>query len=125
MGFDFARHFAGRARPHRFVGERRFQPFGQETAADIADGMAVTAEDRGNFAVRARFALRTVEQQKDTGARLLSGRILSGANHAFELLTLFGGEGKKGMFCYTTILPAFRDLQNFTYLTTRAGVHTF
>ena len=108
--FQFPCHFARCRRPHRFVGKRRFQPGGEKAAANIADREAVASENSGDFGVGSLCLLRAVEQQKDTGACLLTGRMLSGANNAFELLALLGSEGKKGVFCHTTILPAFRNL---------------
>lgn len=108
--FEFAGHFTRRSRPHRFVGERRLHPFGKETATNIANREAVAAENAGDFGVCSRGVLRPVEQQQNAGSCLLTRRMLSGANDAFELRALVGCEGKGSMLCHTTILPALPNL---------------
>lgn len=72
----------------------------------------MAAEEFGNGIIGATLPLRTVQKQQNTGACLLTGGALPGANDAFELLALFKKEGKADMFCHTLMLPPFRKEQN-------------
>lgn len=62
LGFQFASHFARRARPHGFVGQDRLQPLREKAAADIANGIAMTAQQRGDLVIRSRYPLRAVQK---------------------------------------------------------------
>lgn len=91
--FQFPRHFAGGGWPHRFVFEGGFQALGEKPATDIADGVTMAAKNVGDFFVRARLVLGTVEQQQNASPCLFAGGVLPGVDQAFKLLALLGRKG--------------------------------
>lgn len=84
------------------MGQRRLQPFLEETFSDGDDGSLATEQGVGDLLIGAAVSLAAVREEQDTGSSLGAGRSVSAFETVFEFFALFGCEVERSVYAHSS-----------------------